>query len=647
VIAYPAPAGAKACRDYDLSANDHDIFVYETGVHFEPDSRDKKVGYAYFDMTAPIDVRVRCKDVVKAVAVRPVSLGIKATIVNEHELAFHLDKPAKLSMDINGRTDGNLILFAGSPDPNPPSPKDPNVRYFGPGIHTVTDNEWNILTVKSGETIYLAGGAILRARLFGKDVKDVTIRGRGIIDGSTLPARHPPDIAKLLGEKEYSYRPVFVDFQNAENIRIEGVHLIDSPMWTIRFDNSKNVVARDLRLIGYVWNADGIDIVNTINARVEDCFIRTSDDCIVIKGLPNKDQKRLDVKDVVVERCTLWADRASALEIGHETQCAEISNVTFRDIDILDQVHETIGYHAIDIHAGDQAVIHDILYDNIRVENCARLIGMKVEQGQYNQSKDLGRIRDVLFRNIQSALKSDLSLYGHSDTSGISRITFENLTLGGKPMEPEIHGNSFVRDLTFVAGGKTRTIGRIVPADLKFEPLDLTLSANQFIEPILFAGPRLDDLSGVGELPRSLTPDGILFRFIDRKDRNETPQHDEPRDRIIVLPLKAAIPVDRTCTYLFVLHGCIAPTGKLNDVLWTYTLHFADGTKHDVPVRLNTDVCPWNIWAPGGWVVKLNEHKFYIQMIVNPHPSKKIESIAATQPAKNGTPMILAITTAP
>ena len=51
----------------------------------------------------------------------------------------------------------HLDLFANPVEVNPPSPTDPNVIYLGPGLYTQD------YTVPSGKTLYIAGGAVIKA----------------------------------------------------------------------------------------------------------------------------------------------------------------------------------------------------------------------------------------------------------------------------------------------------------------------------------------------------------------------------------------------------------------------------------------------------------------------------------------------------
>ena len=62
-----------------------------------------------------------------------------------------------------------MLVFANPPEVDVPSPGDPNVRYFGPGVHTIGAGQ----PITSGQTVYVAGGA-LRLRGVHRDRGGVT-----------------------------------------------------------------------------------------------------------------------------------------------------------------------------------------------------------------------------------------------------------------------------------------------------------------------------------------------------------------------------------------------------------------------------------------------------------------------------------------
>ena len=80
-------------------------------------------------------------------------------------------------------------------------------------------------------------------------------------------------------------------------------------------------------------NNDGIDICNTRDVLVEDCFVRSEDDCIAIKGLGYAGNQAVD--NVLVRRTSLWNDRAHVWRIGAECRAEAFRNLTFKDIQVL------------------------------------------------------------------------------------------------------------------------------------------------------------------------------------------------------------------------------------------------------------------------------------------------------------------------
>ena len=86
-------------------------------------------------------------------------------------------KPANLTIEPNGNGERPLHLFANPPEADPPDPASKDVIYFGPGVHDVTT-----IRPKSGQTVYLAGGAILRARIapHEKPVEEKNWRGNKV-----------------------------------------------------------------------------------------------------------------------------------------------------------------------------------------------------------------------------------------------------------------------------------------------------------------------------------------------------------------------------------------------------------------------------------------------------------------------------------
>src|SRR6185369_11522027 len=96
---------------------------------------------------------------------------------------------------------------------------------------------------------------------------NITFRGRGIIDGSGC-STHARNLLVV---------------QDSHDVTLEGVILRDSSTWNIPIRRSERVTVQNLKVLGYRANSDGIDICNSREITVENCFLRTLDDLIVVK----------------------------------------------------------------------------------------------------------------------------------------------------------------------------------------------------------------------------------------------------------------------------------------------------------------------------------------------------------------------------
>ena len=162
VVSYPAPQGEKASQDYQVEADGKQVFVYTAPVlHGGPAS------FASFDLRGPVRVTVTVAQKIEALNIRPASAGITPSIAARIKFPSCSPSPANLTIEPNRNGERPLHLFANPPETDPPDPASKDVIYFGPGVHEVTT-----IRPKSGQTIYLAGGAVLRAKIAARREAD-------------------------------------------------------------------------------------------------------------------------------------------------------------------------------------------------------------------------------------------------------------------------------------------------------------------------------------------------------------------------------------------------------------------------------------------------------------------------------------------
>lgn len=454
LVTYPAPDSARRAVDFSVTVNGKEVFVYDNAVS----------AMAGFSFEGGVTIEVASAHDLRWVDIRPRSLAIPVS-VSPNKLTFKITKPGQLSIERNGEHTRPLYIFASPLEKDAPRPNDPNVRYFAPGkIHDV-----GTLTLKDNETVYIAGGAVVRGNIEATDARNISIRGRGILDASRLEKGR------------------LVRLWRCQNIDIEGITIVDSPGWTLVLLDCDNVTIRNHNQVCWRNGSDGIDLVGTSKVRVRDCFLRNNDDNIVVKSFSinpetyySQPGKGRDVTDILVERCVIWnMPWGNAFEIGFELRCKTVNDITFRDCDLI---HVDRGA-ALSIHNGDEATVENIVYENIRVEDAPhKLIDLAVFWSQYSTdrpatqeertrqymqgawdgvlrvppgqqvayARNRGKIRNIVFRNIAvtDGQFPYSILYGYDAQHPIENVRFEKLTIHGRPVRSLKEGRFSVENAT-------------------------------------------------------------------------------------------------------------------------------------------------------------------------------------------------------
>jgi hypothetical protein len=450
VITWPAPAEEMPSPHFTVAVDDVPVFVYAARVRSEilqndglwthaTDPSGEAAAFCIFDCDGPVTVAVRPARPCTTAAVLPVRAGVTAEVV-DGEVRFTVPSPRHLTLVLDGSDVTPLHLFIGAPETDVPSPDDPNVLYFGPGVHDITT-----LALQSGQTLYLAGGAVVRAGLqpdevgrydekwkvtfYGGtvlslvDVTGVRICGRGILDASRVP--HPG-------------RPM-LHLNRARDVTVSGVVFRDAANWNVINADSEEITFDDLRIISGRLNSDGINSVNARHVRVRGCFVRNHDDSIVVKTT----QSALPAGDIRVENCTVWNDWGYALGVTYETR-ADVTDVEFRGCDIIFARHWCLG-----IRVSDSGTIRDIRFRDTAITDLAqpptgayaalagepKLLALCIAEDCWGHDPERGHIQDVLVEDavIHGPRLLASELIGCDAEHGIRGVTFRNIRRAGDP----------------------------------------------------------------------------------------------------------------------------------------------------------------------------------------------------------------------
>lgn len=451
LIIYPAPKEEILSEDYTLEVNGQpvDIYLAKIADVENPDGwllQPKDVGgpysFTYFDFSGEVSIKITSlKKSLDNIVIRPLSAGIVPEIKG-NILTFTINEPCKLSVEPDGRIEP-LILFANAPEFDPPGKEEEDdVIYFGPGIHKPERIELN-----SGQTLYIAGGAIVKGgvAVSGNNIK---IKGRGILCGNDWAWRKGPGSMIRMTE--------------ASNVSVDGIILRGSWGWTIPIYNSDSVSITNVKLVcSKNPNDDGINPCNSQRVYIRDCFIRTDDDCIAMKGI-NFGSNNDNVEHITVENCVLWGDRARIFLLGHESRAKYMRHIVLRDLDIL---HFNMTPFLFE--PGEEMSIEDVIVENVTAysdhppQGGARtfdFIRLKPTVNQYMKNKVPGKISDVHFKNVSLTGEEREGKYGIWITGSdpehrVTDVSFENMSWYNQLLDensPQVKIENYTSNIHFI-----------------------------------------------------------------------------------------------------------------------------------------------------------------------------------------------------
>lgn len=417
----------------DVKSNEwKDLYEYKVNVDMD---KIQDATMVQFSMGSPVEVMVKKNNgLIQQVDIRPFSKGITYRKVR-NAIFFTLNKPQYLSVEFNGDRLHNLHLFANPLETETYKEGDKNVMFFGPGVHQPADLPNDTFTIPSNTIVYLAPGSVVKGRLLVNNAENVKIIGRGILD-------HP-------------FRGVEVT--NSKNVLIDGITVVNPQHYTIFGGNADGLTIRNLKSFSCKPWSDGIDLMCCSNVKIDNIFMRNSDDCIAMYA------HRWDyyggTHGAEVTNAILWADVAHPINIGghgdpNSPTGELVENLHFKDIDILEQDEDDKDYQGcMALDCGDKNLVRNITFENIRVEDIqeGRLFHLRVRFNQ-KYDKQPGRgIENVLFKNISyTGVGENPSLIEGRDKDRIVKdVTFENVTLNGKKMT-NIDGflkNEFIKNI--------------------------------------------------------------------------------------------------------------------------------------------------------------------------------------------------------
>ncbi len=421
VVPVPGHPEAHGSALYGLYVGGHPIEVKDEAFDFD---------VAMFTMgDAPVLVDIMVMDHFEKFSLKPDRHGLQVERIH-NALRFTLEEPHKLVLQIPGRKP--LAIIATPLETEVPSPSDPNVVYFAPGVTRA-----GVIRPESGQTLYFAPGALVKGRIEARDVTNVKVLGRGLLETAGYAIRDK----KLHG----------ILFDRSENIFVEGIGVrSDDTWWQTLFLNTINAEVAQVNLFGIGVNTDGVDIDAVKNFLVRDSFIRCEDDGLGWHSLDAAVNGEMITEDAVADNLVIWNTRAgNGIRIGASMEAQLWRNITIRNVDIL--MHDGSGIMS---DYSDWAWMDNLRFENVTIEKPSSPIYFFISETRYSNSNGYltqrGHMHGVLFENF-TMNGGRISLTGAGERNRINDVYFNNCTNAGKLVDSpkDIKTNKYVTNIHF------------------------------------------------------------------------------------------------------------------------------------------------------------------------------------------------------
>lgn len=322
-----------------------------------------------------------------------------------------------------------LFLYVTPAETDVPSPSDPDVLYYGPGVHDA-----GVIRPTSGQTVYLAPGALVRGRIDGDGVTGVTVAGRGILDAGRDTSRTAKTMA--------------IQFRDSSGIDVEGIGVRNAQWWQTLYIRSSDIDVSWTNLMGTLINNDGIDIDGVQGMRVSHNFVMSGDDGFGWHALDARTNGEPVTSDVHAVDTTFWnVTGGNPVRFGSSMETS-----AFRQISITDSYVLRAKEVAFKLDVQDWAVLSDVTVDGYHVESQPvgkQAIVMQVLKGQYSNDNGYrdarGRITGITIRDFTDVTADRVVLSGWDADHGVSDVLFDDVVLGGQPLtRAQVETNAFV-----------------------------------------------------------------------------------------------------------------------------------------------------------------------------------------------------------
>ena len=273
------------------------------------------------------------------------------------------------------------------------------------------------IVMKSGVELHLQKGARLlgspltatykryegrTALIYAKGQRDISITGEGIIDGQGQEymldlfrrlrsgEEQQPDSAWLY--KRPGGRSLNIWFFNCKNVRVTGVTIKNSSDWVQDYRECDSVVIDRITVQSTAyWNNDGLDVTDSRNVRITNCFINATDDGICLKS----ENPTALCENIYIDS-NIVRSSASGFKLGTAGH-GGFRNITVRNLTVFDTYRSAIALESV-----DGGILEDIDIRGVRAYNTGNAIFLR--RGHRNVGVRVGTLKGVHISDVRAEI---------------------------------------------------------------------------------------------------------------------------------------------------------------------------------------------------------------------------------------------------
>jgi polygalacturonase len=205
--------------------------------------------------------------------------------------------------------------------------------------------------------------------LSGKKLTDVTITGKGTIDGSGARWWEPAEVARRKVSGYTLPRPNLVKIVGCKNLKVTGITLQNSPKFHLVPEDCEDVLIEGVTILAPAGaaNTDAIDPTMCRRVKITRCLIDVGDDNVAIKSGKKMPGRECACEDITITDCVFR--HGHGMSIGSET-AGGVRNVTVRRC----QFEGTENGIRIKSGRGRGGLVANIVYEDLTMKNVAGAI---------------------------------------------------------------------------------------------------------------------------------------------------------------------------------------------------------------------------------------------------------------------------------